>query len=46
MLMWRVIARPERMRMFFKQYIEEIEKLKDLNIQDQVQQTILYLRVW
>ena len=27
MLMWRVIARPERMRMFFKQYIEEIEKL-------------------
>lgn len=27
MLMWRVIARPERMRMFFKQYVEEIEKL-------------------
>lgn len=27
MLMGRVIARPERMRMFFRQYIEEIEKL-------------------
>ena len=26
-LMWRVIARPERMRMLFKQKIEEIEKL-------------------
>ena len=27
MLMGRVFARPERMRMFFRQYINEIEQL-------------------
>lgn len=27
MLMWRTMARPERMRMFLRQYISEVEKL-------------------
>ena len=27
MLMGRVFSRPERMRMFFRQYVDEIEKL-------------------